>query len=457
MSLLGPCSGCGAGLASDQRYCVECGHRVEAPLAPSYLPSAGAPPARRSRGWPLPIPMSMAGAFAALALGFGVIAGTAVSPNLSSLVAGEYFGQDQPQVAQVPDDDKGSNGGGGQGGGGGAGGGGSTSGSGFSSGFGSGSGFFGSSGSGSGFFGSSGSFGGGGGGSAQPVEPEPVYVEGTVVHNNRLAGTYAVSDQGRLSSIHTKTSPGMPVPGSQVRVPIRSLANGTLAEDGTREITGTTDKAKVSGIITYALNSSDPTIPDAYTLSGKGASVLVRTPPDDGTVAPPRVGSVVTTRVRITPVETLPPPPTVPEYGCAPLLNPFPKPPLDPVRELHQIPAEPSMEDKRAEAATVSTIVQATCNTPPRQYLLSADAIRQAMADIAPFEGQGADITTVTAGEPILARVFLNPKTNDVTEVTGTASDRGIKGADDSTTIVGDLSSEATSEAVAGASRRLTP
>ncbi|MCE3265894.1 MAG: hypothetical protein K0S15_603, partial [Solirubrobacterales bacterium] len=63
----------------------------------------------------------------------------------------------------------------------------------------------------------------------------------------------------------------------------------------------------------------------------------------------------------------------------------------------------------------------------------------------------------VTAGEPILARVFLNPKTNDVTEVTGTASDRGIKGADDSTTIVGDLSSEATSEAVAGAARRLTP
>ncbi|HZA59157.1 MAG TPA: zinc ribbon domain-containing protein [Solirubrobacterales bacterium] len=449
MSLLGPCSECGAELASDQRYCVECGHRVEAPLAPSYLPSAGAPPASRSRGWPLPIPMSMAGVFAALALGFGVIAGTAVSPNLSSLVAGEYFGEDQPRVVQVPDDDKGSKGGGGQGGGGGVGGGGATSGSGsgFSAGFGA----------GSGFFGSSGSFAGGGGGSAQPVEPEPVYVEGTVVHNNRLAGTYAVSDQGRLSSIHTKTSPGMPVPGSKVRVPIRSLANGTLAEDGPREITGTTDKAKVSGIVTYALNSSDPAIPDAYTLSGKGASMLVRTPLDHGTVAPPRVGSVITTRVRITPVETLPPPPAVPEYGCAPPLNPFPKPPLDPVRELHQIPAEPSMEDKRAEAATVSTIVQATCDTPPRQYLLSADAIRQAMGDIAPFEGQGADLTAITAGEPILARVFLDPKANDVTEVTGTAGDRGIKGADDSTVIVGDLSSEATSEALAGAARRRIP
>src|SRR4029077_8156644 len=86
----GPCSSCGATLASDQRYCVECGQRVGPPLAmpfslPTGAPAAAGAPTRRV--WPLPIPPELASLLAALALGFGVVLGTAISPNLAGIVA----------------------------------------------------------------------------------------------------------------------------------------------------------------------------------------------------------------------------------------------------------------------------------------------------------------------------------------------------------------------------------
>src|SRR6266498_4887734 len=89
MNVRGPCSSCGAQLATDQRYCIECGQRVGPPMALPYaLPAPVGEPAGAG-GWmsALPVPMQMASTFAAIALGFGVVVGTAISPNLAGIVA----------------------------------------------------------------------------------------------------------------------------------------------------------------------------------------------------------------------------------------------------------------------------------------------------------------------------------------------------------------------------------
>src|SRR6186713_529778 len=86
----GPCPSCGAALATDQRYCVECGHRVGPPLALPYsLPAPLAAYDQAQPAWytALPMPLQMATMFAALALGLGVVVGTAISPNLAGIVA----------------------------------------------------------------------------------------------------------------------------------------------------------------------------------------------------------------------------------------------------------------------------------------------------------------------------------------------------------------------------------
>ena len=89
MNVRGPCSSCGAQLATDQRYCVECGQRVGPPMALPYAMPAGAmaPPAAGRSGFALPVPLQTISLFAALALGFGVVVGTAISPNLGGIIA----------------------------------------------------------------------------------------------------------------------------------------------------------------------------------------------------------------------------------------------------------------------------------------------------------------------------------------------------------------------------------
>ena len=183
---IGPCPECGEELAADQRYCVNCGSRVENSLAPSYLPVFGGSDggAATRRGFPMPIPI--AGTFAAVALAFGVVLGTAISPNVSGLVAGEHAGG--PVVVQAPEPkpEPQKKGGGDNGGG--------------SGGFG-GSGFSGSS-FGSGFYGSSGSGGSTTGTGGVPSDdkkkkpkPDYTYLSGTVVHQN--PGRRQLLDQRR--------------------------------------------------------------------------------------------------------------------------------------------------------------------------------------------------------------------------------------------------------------------
>src|SRR5262249_49326666 len=95
-NLRGPCESCGAPLATDQRYCVECGQRVGPPLAIPYLPGPPGTAVPGQARFVLPIPLQMASTFAAMALGFGVVVGTAISPEASNLIAAPTV------VAQAP-------------------------------------------------------------------------------------------------------------------------------------------------------------------------------------------------------------------------------------------------------------------------------------------------------------------------------------------------------------------
>lgn len=95
-----PCAGCGAPLASDQRYCLQCGVRraaarvpfldiLPAPPKPAR-PAATAPTERERR----PLPAGAAAAVAAALLGMGVLAG--------AIVAGDEAPVVTPPAAKAP-------------------------------------------------------------------------------------------------------------------------------------------------------------------------------------------------------------------------------------------------------------------------------------------------------------------------------------------------------------------
>ena len=108
-------------------------------------------------------------------------------------------------------------------------------------------------------------------------------VKGTVIHVNPLASSYVLSSRsGQMNAIHARR---LPRAGAKLEVPVRELANGTYAEDGDVKRAGSAKSALFQGIVTFA----DPTT-GAYTVSGKGVSVLVHADSDESP-SPPRVGA----------------------------------------------------------------------------------------------------------------------------------------------------------------------
>ena len=274
LNVRGPCSSCGAQLATDQRYCVECGHRVGPPLALPYaLPAgaAGATAAASRSGFVLPVPIQTVSTFAALALGFGFVVGTAISPNLGGIIAAPS----PTVVAQAPPPDNTTT---------------PTPATG----------------------------GGGGVGSAPVVAPAPTTVAstptssgavvvagvaveaarrrrrrdppleftGTVVRVNAIAQSYTLASNGGLISIHGNTLPQV---GDQVKSPVRKLSNGTYAEQGNRAVQGQATSANFLGTVTSCADlehrstpcSGTPPSTDhfVYSVSSVGASVMVSSPP----------------------------------------------------------------------------------------------------------------------------------------------------------------------------------
>jgi hypothetical protein len=289
---------------------------------------------------------------------------------------------------------------------------------------------------------------------AEAPEPEEESITGVVVHVNSAAGSYVVAEpEGALSAIHAPTAPR---PGTKLKVPIRSLANGTLAEAGTRIKLGRQMRAKLSGTVTYV----DPTpAAPAYTVSKRGVSLLVHVHPDPTGLAPalPALGAFANVAVDIeatqpasqatasdtpAPAATQEPPAAsavaeplgVAQPTCAPDPTQLPLPPIKPPAVLWQR----SLDAQGAPFTygDFAGIVTAVC--PEEGKLrVSADDIREGEMDLLFDVPPTIDMTQLRAGDSILATATI--AADGTLSLTGLASDEHMKGANDPETARGDL------------------
>lgn len=232
-------------------------------------------------------------------------------------------------------------------------------------------------------------------------EAEAEELAGTVVHVNKPAGSYTVAEVGGLmSAVHAGK---LPAAGAKIEVPIRALANGTLAEAGKRVKTMATKAAELAGIVSFV--DADPLAP-AYTVSNKGTSALVHVTPDPGGALPelPVLGAYVTVKAgieagRLTQTQL--------NGGGAPFTH---------------VELEGIVGAVEVEAA---------------HLLISADDIRESGLDTTLAVPADIDVTKLTVGDSFLASADI--ASDGSLTLTGIADDERTKGAEDVKTAQGDL------------------
>jgi hypothetical protein len=306
---------------------------------------------------------------------------------------------------------------------------------------------------------------------APEPEPEGQTLTGTVLHANPVAGSYTlVVAGGEPYAVHARE---LPEPGTEVRVPVTQLANGTYAEAGARRGSRRRASLRFNGVVTFV--DPDPASP-AYTVSRPGLSVLVHVrPPSAGTPAVPALGALVSVWAEIErpspaadpPADTeapppgWPPEPSPPADPTAPAPAPgapagdptVPAPPPPPASSTctrdpglaSKPPVEPRavLWERRVEAdgepftySDFAGTVQAICPATG-ELLLSADDIRQSGSDLVLSVPEGLDLTRVDLGAPVAATATIGD--DGALELAGLASDERARGADDPDLIQGDL------------------
>jgi hypothetical protein len=277
---------------------------------------------------------------------------------------------------------------------------------------------------------------------SEEEEPEAETLSGTVVHVNPAAASYALAEAGgTLSAIHTGKPPRA---GTEVTVPVRLLANGTYAEAGQRQRSGQRTRATFDGVVSYV--GSDPADP-MYTVSRRGASVLVHVHPDPaGTLPPlPVLGAFATVAVDI---EKAPPPaaasPQPPEEGD-PMATMEATPPPSCVPDPTLVPIAPKaiLWQRQVEAdgtpfaySDFAGIVTAVCPSEGK-LLLSADDERAAGSDLSFAVPAGIDTSGLAVGDSVTATATIG--SDGTLALTGLASDERAGGADDIEAAQGDL------------------
>lgn len=132
----------------------------------------------------------------------------------------------------------------------------------------------------------------------EPKGTETTELKGTVVHANPAAGSYALAiGGGELVPVHARE---LPPPGAKLTVEGLQLANGTFAEASPPVRSGKTAQVSFEGTVTFV--DPDPAAP-AYTVSGRGASLLVGVSPDPTGALPslPVLGARVTVSAALEP------------------------------------------------------------------------------------------------------------------------------------------------------------
>jgi hypothetical protein len=292
------------------------------------------------------------------------------------------------------------------------------------------------------------------------AKPEGPELSGTVVHVNPVAGSYTVVEAGgAMSAVH---GGNLPKPGTEITVPIRTLANGTLAEAGKRLKSGQRKQATLAGIVTFVdANTAAP----AYAVSNRGSSVLVSVRPDASGALPslPVLGTYLTVTAQIEPPRTAGPSvagdtdPTIPPVEPAPV-EPAPvAEPVPPAPAATPAPScapDPAHLPASAEPSAVlwqqrvsgggapfthgefASIVTAVCSDTS-QLLVSADDVRAGGHDLLCAVPPSIDLGKVEPGQSVLLSADIAP--DGVLSLTGLASDERLKGADNAKATQGDL------------------
>lgn len=232
-------------------------------------------------------------------------------------------------------------------------------------------------------------------------EPEEQELVGTVVHVNQAAGSYTVAETGGLmSAVHAGK---LPPAGARVEVPIRALANGTLAEAGKRLEVKTAKAVELAGIVTFV--NADPLAP-AYTVSNRGTSAFVHMTPDPSGAPPemPVLGAYVTVKAGL-------------EAG-------------------HLTQSQLNGGGAPFTHVELEGIVGAV-DPETAQLLLSADDVRESGVDITLAVPPEIDVASLAIGDSVLASADIGA--DGSLTLTGLASDERLKGAEDAKAIQGDL------------------
>lgn len=241
-------------------------------------------------------------------------------------------------------------------------------------------------------------------------EPETQILKGTVVHVNPAAGSYAMAIKGgELVSVHAAD---LPEPGTKLSAPLRRLANGTFAEAGDlEEEKRKATRATFGGVVSFA--DPDPAAP-AYTVSGRGSSLLVHVTPDPTGVAPelPAIGSYATVTAAI----------ESPEGSDS-------APPL----------VQSQVEIETGPPSTYLDLAGVVKEFLPEtgQLLLSADDSGESEADLALTVPRSIDAARLEAGDSYLATATVEP--DGSLALSGIASDEHTNGANQSSSAQGDL------------------
>lgn len=289
-----------------------------------------------------------------------------------------------------------------------------------------------------------------------PAEPEAeeeateaVALKGTVVRSNPAAGSYTLAaPSGELVSVH---APKLPSAGTKLAVEATPLANNTFAEEGREKAgTGAATAASFAGTVTHV--DPDPLDP-AYTVSGRGSSLLVHADPVN-LAELPALGAYAKVGVAIAkgpaptpepepapapqpePAPELAPPPGAPEAlppACAP--DPALAPPPAPATRL----VETRLEVEATDPATyidLAGVLTALCPASG-QLLLSADDMREGGADLTLTLPAKIKTKGLKLGQSLLATAEIGA--DGTLTLAGLASDEGTKGAEDSKAAQGDL------------------
>lgn len=240
-------------------------------------------------------------------------------------------------------------------------------------------------------------------------ESEGQAFEGTVLHANAAAGSYAMAiEGGELVSVHASK---LPQPGAKLSALLVGLANGTFAEAEAPEVKKKqATEAAFRGTVTYA--DADPASP-AYTVSGRGASLLIHVDSDPSGAAPqlPAIGSLVTVTARI-------------------------EAPADPEGDPTLVQGKVAIEDVPPSTyLELAGIVKEV--SPDGHLLFSADDNRESEADLTLAVPESLDTTKLEPGDSYLATAEVDP--DGALKLTGITSDEHTKGANDSASAQGDL------------------